>query len=100
MTKTETRRPLDKALNFNMDNIFEYISQMLFNLNVDMIGDQARETVKGLCQYIASLPVPDVDSAVFEVESLANTALAQTSDYVYKAGFIEACRLLRTLQSF
>lgn len=97
---TETRRTLDKALNFNGENIFEYIGQMLFNLNVDMIGVQASETVKDLCQYIASLPVPDTDSAVFEVENLVNTALAQTSDYAYKAGFIEACRLLRTLQSF
>lgn len=100
MIDTKTRRPLDKALDFNGENIFEYISQMLFNLNVDMIGDQAVETVKGICQYIASLPVPDVDSAVFEVESLANTALSQTSDYAYKAGFMEACRLMRTLQSF
>ena len=100
MIGMEPSKPLDKALNFNGENIFEYINQMLFSLNADTIGSQAGETVRGLCQYIASLPVPDVDSAVSEVESLANTALSQTSDYAYKAGFMEACRLMRTLQSF
>jgi len=100
MVDMETNKPLDKALDFNAENIFEYIDSMLFNANADTIGKQADETVRNLCKYIESLPISDTDSVSFEVESMANTALSQTSSYAYKAGFMEACRLIRTLQSF
>lgn len=100
MIDMETSKPLDKALNFNTGNIFEYIDSMLLSANADTIGKQADETVRSLCKYIETLPISDTDSVSFEVESMANTALSQTSSYAYKAGFMEACRLLRTLQSF
>lgn len=100
MIVMETGRSLDKALNFNKENIFHYIDSILFDKNADTIGKQADETVKELCKYVKTLPVPDTDSVSFEVESMANTALSQTSSYAYKAGFMEACRLIKTLQSF
>lgn len=100
MIGMETGRSLDKALNFNKENIFYYIDSMLFDKNADTIGKQADETVKELCKYVKTLPVPDTDSVSFEVESMANAALSQTSSYAYKAGFMEACRLIKTLQSF
>ena len=100
MVDMETSKPLDKALNFNSENIFQYIDTMLFQVNADTIGEPANETVRNLCKYIESLPITDTDSVSFEVESMANTALSQTSSYAYKAGFMEACRLMRTLQTF
>lgn len=100
MVDMETGKTLDKALNFNTENIFDYINSMLFHANADTIGGQAGETVRNLCKYIESLPVADTDTVSFEVESMANTALSQTSSYAYKAGFMEACRLIKTLQSF
>lgn len=100
MIGTETSKPLDKAINFNSGNIFEYIDSILFNLNADTIGEQANETVRNLCEYIGSIALADADSAISEVEEMANKALSQTSSYAYKAGFMEACRLMRTLQSF
>ena len=92
-------KPLDKALNFNTGNFFEYIDSMLSDVNADTIGKQADETVRKLCKYIESLHISDAASVSFEVESMANEALSKTSSYAYKAGFMEACRLIRTLQS-
>ncbi len=100
MIDMETSKPLDKALNFNTGNIFEYIDLILSDVNADIIGEQADRTVGNLCNYIKSLHISDADSVSFEVESIANEALSQTSNYAYKAGFMEACRLIRTLQSF
>ena len=93
MISTETSKSLEQALNFNSENIFEYINSMLSDVNAEIIGSQANETLQKLCEYIRSLPISDSDSAVFEVEDMATEALAQTSHYAYKAGFIEACRL-------
>ena len=100
MIDMETSKPLEKALNFNTGNIFEYIDLMLSYVNADTIGKQADETVRNLCKYIESLQISDADSVSFEVENMTNEALSQTSSYAYKAGFIEACRLIKTLQSF
>lgn len=96
----ETNKSLDKALNFNTGNIFEYIDMLLFDVNANQVGEQADETIKMLYKYIESLSIADTESAIFEVESIVNEALSQTSSYAYKAGFMEACRLIRTLQSF
>lgn len=100
MVNTETCKPLDKALNFNNENFFDYIFLILSNINADTFGEQTNETLKNLCEYIGSLPVPDTDSVSFEVESMVSEALSQTSSYAYKAGFMEACRMIKTLQSF
>ncbi len=95
-----TSKALDKALNFNTENIFEYINQILFNVNADISGEQASKILKNLYEYIEVLPLSDAKSVILEVESMVNEALAETSQYAYKAGFMEACRLMRTLQSF
>lgn len=100
MIDTEMSKPLDKALNFNPENIFEYIESMLFDVNAEIIGTQSSEILQKLCDYIGALPMPDTDKVVFEVEDMAAEALTKTSHYAYKAGFIEACRLMKTLQSF
>lgn len=100
MVDMETSKSLDKALNFNTETIFEYIDMLLFNVNANPVGEQADETIKMLYKYIESLSIADTESAIFEVESIVNEALSQTSHYAYKAGFMEACRLIRTLQSF
>lgn len=100
MVDMETSKPLDKALNFNTGNIFEYINQILFNMNADISGEQAFQILKNLCKYIKALPLTDAESVMLNVESMVNEALAETSKYAYKAGFMEACRLIRTLQSF
>ena len=83
-------KPLDKALNFNTGNFFEYIDSMLSDVNADTIGKQADETVRKLCKYIESLHISDAASVSFEVESMANEALSKTSSYAYKAGFMES----------
>lgn len=100
MIDTEVSKPLGKALNFNSENIFEYIESMLFNVNAEMIDPQASEILQKLCSYIQTLPLSDVNKVVFQVEDMADEALTKTSHYAYKAGFIEACRLMKTLQSF
>ena len=41
MIDMETSKPLEKALNFNTGNIFEYIDLMLSDVNADTIGKQA-----------------------------------------------------------
>ena len=100
MIDTEVSKPLGKALNFNSENIFEYIESMLFNVNAEMIDPQASEILQKLCSYIQTLPLSDTSKVVFQVEDMAVEALTKTSHYAYKAGFIEACRLMKTLQSF
>lgn len=100
MIDMETSKPLDKALNFNPENIFEYIELLLSQVNADTIGDQANETVKTLCEYITSLPIPSTEDVIFKVEDMAYKALSQTSSFAFKAGFMEACRLMQTLRSF
>lgn len=100
MIDVETSKPLDKALNFNPENIFEYIELILFNINAETISEQSNEIVQKLCKCIESLPISDASKIRFEVEDMVNEALCKTSHYAYKAGFIEACRLIKTLQSF
>lgn len=100
MTDMLTSKPLDKALDFNSENIFEYMDQLLCNMNADTSGPQAFQTTQELCRYIESLPLEDAESVAFEVESMVNNAITKNYQYSYKAGFMEACRLIRTLQSF
>ena len=100
MIDTEVSKPLGKALNFNSENIFEYIESMLFNVNAEMIDPQASEILQKLCSNIQTFPLSDTSMVVFQDEDMADEALVKTSHYAYKAGFIEACRLMKTLQSF
>lgn len=100
MTDMLTSKPLDEALNFNPENIFEHIDQLLCNMNADLSGPQADQIAQKLYQYIESLSLTDAKSVMLDVDSMVNDAILATSQYAYKAGFMEACRLIRTLQSF
>lgn len=100
MIDMEISKPLDKALNFNQKNFFEYMDVLLHNMNTEIIGSQSMKTTKKLYKYIRSLHLADTENIVFEVEDMVNTALSDNSKYAFKAGFMEACRLMKTLQSF
>ncbi len=100
MTDMITSKPLDEALNFNQENIFDHINQLLCNMNADISGPQADQITQSLYKYIESLPLADARSVVLDVDSIVNEAILATSQYAYKAGFVEACRLMKTLQSF
>lgn len=96
----EISKSLDKALNFNQENFFEYIDILLHSMNTETIGRQSIKTTEKLYKYIRSLHLADTENIVFEVEDMVTTALSDNSKYAFKAGFMEACRLIKTLQSF
>ena len=100
MIDMETSKPLDTALNFNQENLFEYMDILLHSMNTEIIGSQSIEITKKLYEYIRLLHLADAESVVFDVEDMVNAALCNNSQYAFKAGFMEACRLIRTLQSF
>ncbi len=91
---------MNQALDFNTENIFEYMNTILQEKNANLYGEQADQTLLELCSYIKTLPLDNVDSVMLEVEDYATSALCQTSEYAFKAGFIVACKLRNTLQSF
>jgi hypothetical protein len=95
----ETQKPLDEALNFNKENIFDYLDTLLHNMNAETIGDQASGNVKRLFEYIRSLKLENTDEIIFDVEDIVNQALCDNSQYAFRAGFKEACRLIRTLET-
>ncbi len=93
----EESKTLDETLNFNKENIFEYIEFLLFHKNADLLGEKAEYIVnEKLPAYIEQLPEDMTDNVV----SMATQALVETSHYAFMAGFKEACRLLKTLNSF
>lgn len=100
MIDMEISKSLDKALNFNQENFFEYIDILLHSMNTETIGRQSMKTTEKLYKYIRSLHLADTENIVFEVEDMVTTALSDNSKYAFKAGFMEACRLIKTLQSF
>ncbi|HCT92477.1 MAG TPA: hypothetical protein DF613_14035 [Lachnospiraceae bacterium] len=100
MMDMETSKPLDKAISFNRENIFEYLEFLLHNLNADLVGEQAEQITQDISGYIKGLPLEDAEAAMFEINSCILSALCQTSHYAYRAGFMEACRLKETLRSF
>lgn len=100
MIDMETSKPLDKALNFNPENLFEYLEFLLHNVNAEIISSGAETIKETLCEYIEALPLPDPRSARLEIEDKVTQALCESSHSAYKAGFIEACRLFKTIYSF
>ena len=40
------------------------------------------------------------DDEKFDLESLLTETMCDVSEYAYKSGFIDACKLLHTLNSF
>lgn len=100
--KDEQIKTLDEAINFNQDNIFDYLHFILFNRNADDRGDDAQVYIDKLYERVQSLSDLTKDSyqTYMEVEDLVENALNNVSDYAYNAGFREACRLWKTLNSF
>lgn len=58
----EISKPLDKALNFNQENFFEYMDVLLHNMNTEIIGSQSMKTTKKLYKYIRSLHLADTEN--------------------------------------
>lgn len=98
----EESKTMDEAINFNKDNIFDYLHFILFNRNADDRGDAAQAYIDKLYERVQSLADLTEDSyhTYMEVEDLVENALNNVSDYAYNAGFREACRLWKTLTSF
>ena len=98
----EQNKTMDEAINFNKDNIFDYLHFILFNRNADDRGDAANNYICKLYEKIKSLEVPTENSnnTYMEIEDLIESSLNEVSDYAYNAGFREACRLWKTLTSF
>lgn len=95
-------RTMDEAINFNKENIFDYLHFILYNRNADDRGDDANNYMDQLYEKIKSLADLTENSCdtYSDVEYLVESALKETSDYSYNAGFREACRLWKTLTSF
>lgn len=98
----EEPKTLDEAINFNPDNIFDYLQFILHNRNADDRGDAAHVCINKLYEKIKMLSGLTEDSydTYMEVEDLVEESLNEVSAYAYAAGFREACRLCHTLNSF
>lgn len=98
----EEPKTLDEAINFNPNNIFDYLQFILHNRNADDRGDAAHVHIDKLYKKIHALSnlTEDSYSAYMEVEDLVEESLNEVSAYAYAAGFREACRLHHTLNSF
>lgn len=93
MIDTEVSKPLGKALNFNSENIFEYIESMLFNVNAEMIDPQASEILQKLCSYIQTLPLSDTSKVVFQVEDMADSGII-SKNFPYRSSLLLVGRIL------
>lgn len=96
----EESKTLDEALHFNATNIFEYIDKLHCDANTAIIGTNAEIAMSKVYEYIKTLQLPDTEKILFDIEDMSNHAIFENAHYAYRAGFIEACRLLKTLQSF
>ena len=52
MIDMEISKPLDKALNFNQENFFEYMDVLLHNMNTEIIGSQSMKTTKNFINIL------------------------------------------------
>lgn len=91
-------KTLEESVHFDKDNLFEYIRFIQFQQNVNCFGDRADLLLKSLNDYLVSVSLPH------EIQSEINDKLIETmtevSDYAYESGFKEACRLIRTINTF
>ena len=88
---------LDKALNFSSENFFEYIQTLLANEDPDYFGELANKDYEDIINLLSD---PEAQISVQTMDTKICHALMETSKYAYRAGFIEACRLIKTLHSF
>lgn len=98
----EESKTMDESINFNKDNIFDYLHFILYNRNADERGDVANNVIDKFYEKVQTLAELTENSSdtYMEVEELVETAFKEISDYSYDSGFREACRLWRTLNSF
>ena len=94
----EKEKTLDEAINFNKDNLFEYLTHLLFIRNANWFGSTADNTYREFSRYIDSIPIDD--SIKMEINDKTMQAMTEASQHSYEAGFREACRLNKVLNSF
>lgn len=94
----EECKTLNKAIDFNKDNIFDYIFFIQFSRNADKFGEIASSKQEKIVQSIYSSNMETDKKS--DLESLLTETMCDVSEYAYKSGFIEACKLMRTLNSF
>lgn len=94
----EESKTLNEAVDFNKDNIFEYIFFIHHSRNADKLGEAAALKQEKIMQSIYSSNMGEDEK--FELEALLTETMCDVSEYAYKSGFIEACKLLHTLNSF
>lgn len=94
----EESKTMDEAVDFNKDSIFEYIFFMHHSQNADKFGKTATPKQEKIINTIYSSGMGEDE--MFDLESLLNETMCDVSDYAYKSGFIAACKLVRTLNSF
>lgn len=94
----EESKTLSEAVDFNKDNIFEYIFFIHHSRNADKFGETAAPKHKEIIQSIFSSSMGEDEK--FNLESLLAETMCDVSEYAYKSGFIDACKLMRTLGSF
>lgn len=95
----EQEKTLDEAINFNKDNIFEYLSQIIYERNGNLYGEKSNDILREILSLLEALPGAEYN-IISGCEDLVNQALVETSQYAYSSGFREACRLMHTLHSF
>lgn len=94
----EESKTLNEAVDFNKDNIFEYIFFIHHSRNADKFGKTATPKQEKIIQGIYSSNMGENER--FELESLLTETMCDVSEYAYKSGFIDACKLMHTLNSF
>lgn len=91
-------KTLEESINFNKDNLFEYIRFIQFHQNANCSGKKADKLLESLNEYMNSMSISC--NIKMEINDVIIQALNEVSDYAYEAGFKEACRLIRTINTF
>jgi hypothetical protein len=89
---------MEEAINFNKDNIFEYLFEILFNKNADLFGKEAENAINELNALISQKTNATADTQ-FDIEDTITRAMVSVSQYAFKSGFTEACRLNKTINT-
>lgn len=96
MVEDITPKTLDEGIKFNPDNIFDYLTYILCHRNANWYGNEADLKIKELNKFIESMS----QDKQFEFLNLMHDTMTDISEYAYKSGFREACRLHKVLNSF
>lgn len=94
----EESKTLNEAIDFNKDNIFDFIFFIHHSRNADKLGKIAVPKHEKIVQIIYSSNMGEDEK--LDLESLLTETMCDVSEYAYKSGFIDACKLMHTLNSF